>query len=386
MNRIPSRLGRVATIIILAAGASVALGQDVVTIKVQGQGIDKPGAINDALRKAVEQGGKNEIASRTKTKDFALEYDIVLSRASGLVKDYKVLSSRTRDGITTVEIEAQVSKTLIDATWADVAIQLKALGRPKIMVVFTEAVHDLDRPERNREIVQRDSILAARIERKLQKLGFKLVSPNQVKAIEKKQLEKATLEDDMAAIQAIASRYGAAVCLTGVSRATGPQRTTAAGIDLYMWETDATIRAFWTETADMIFTNSKTGIRSGSRVAGPIGGRKALEKTGEKLAEATVYDLLEAWTRGTAGGVGDIIIEVSNIAGVRQAIAIKKALATIQGVEDVTRDGVKGNVRYTVSINMGAEEFLEHLIELSFDGFELDVEDQKMKTIVCKIK
>ena len=71
-----------------------------------------------------------------------------------------------------------------------------------------------------------------------------------------------------------------------------------------------------------------------------------------------------------------MLIEVHDVANVRQAIRIKKALASVSGVEEVSKDGVKGNVRYTVTVNMGAEEFLEHLIELHFYGFELDVEDQ----------
>ena len=43
-------------------------------------------AVKDALRHAIEQGGSQEIASKSKTKDYALEYDVILSRASGLVK------------------------------------------------------------------------------------------------------------------------------------------------------------------------------------------------------------------------------------------------------------------------------------------------------------
>ncbi len=136
--------------IIVASITVGAAAQDVVTVRVRGQGVTEDGAVKDALRKAIEQGGQSEIASRTKTKDFALEYDVVLARAQGLVKNWKKLSSRESQGVVTVEIEAQVSKSLVNATWADVAIQLKQLGRPKIMVIFTEVIHVLDRPERNR--------------------------------------------------------------------------------------------------------------------------------------------------------------------------------------------------------------------------------------------
>jgi len=375
-----------ACLIAVGPAITAVADDDIVTIKVKGQGIDKDAAVKDALRHAIEQGGKNEIASRSQTRDFALEYDVVLARASGLVKDYKVLSEKESAGIVTVQIEAKVSKKLIDATWADVAIVLKQLGRPKIMVIFTEIIHDLERVESNREIIQRSSVLGTQIERKLLKLGFKLVNPGQMKEIDRKKAEAAAMEDDTGALKALASSYGAAIYIKGESRASGPQRTTAAGVNLCMWETDVTIQGFWTETADAIFSNTLVGGRSGSRVAGPPGGRKALEKSGKKLAEASVYDMLEAWSRGTAGGGGDVIIEVHNIANIKQAILIKKALAAISGVEEVIKDGAKGTVKYTVVTNMTAETYVEHMIEMTFDGFELDIEDQKMKTIICKVK
>jgi len=366
--------------------SAVRADDDIVTVKVQGQGIDEDSAIKDGLRKAIEQGGKQEIMSKSQTKDFALEYDVVLARAAGIVKHYDITGKRSSLGVTTVDITAQVSKTLLDATWGEVAILLKQLGRPKIMVVFTEIIHDLDRPEPSREVVQKDSILGTAIERKLLKLGFKLVNPGQMKEIDRKKAEVAAAENDTEALKSLAMNYGAQVYLKGVSRASGPEHTTAAGVNLNMWETDVTIQGFWTETADSIFSNTMTGVRGGSRVTGPIGGRQALEKSGMKLADASVYDLLESWTRGTAGGVGDVILEVSNVADVKQGILIKKALAEIPGIEEVVKDGAKGVVKFTCQTNMNAETLTEHLIEATFQGFELDITDQKARTIVARVK
>jgi hypothetical protein len=359
---------------------------DVVVVKVKGEGIDRAGAVKDALRKAVEAGGKNEIMSKSQTQDFAITYDIVLARATGLVTDYKILSEKESGGTVRIEIEAKVSKKLIDATWGEVAILLKQMGRPKIMIIFTEIIHDLDRPEGSREIVQRDSILGTVIERKLLKLGFKLVNPGQMSEINRKKAEIAAMEDDVATLKQLAADHGAAIYIKGVSRASGPQHTTAAGVKLHMWETDVTIQGFWTETADAIFSNTQVGTRSGSRVAGPPGGRKALEKGGRRLAEQSVYDLLEAWSRGTMGQAGDIIVDVKDVTDIKQALAIKKALESIDGVDEVTRDGLKGSVKFTVATAMSAEEFLEHMVGLTYDGFELEFEDQKMKTIICKVK
>lgn len=363
-----------------------ALADDIVVVKVKGEGLDKDGALKDALRHAIEQGGQNEIASKSQTKDFQLEYDVVLSRASGLVKKHTILSERGGSGTFFIEIEAHVSRSLVDATWADVALELKKLGRPKIMVMGREVVHDLERPEATREIVQRSSIMTTAIERKLIKLGFKLVNPEQSSEIDKKKAEIAAAEDDAGTLRSIASGFGAAIFIKGESRSTGPQKTNTPAGQLNMWESDVTLQCFWTETGDAIFSNTSTGIRGGSRVAGPAGARQTLEKTGQKLADACVYDMLEAWTRGTAGGVGDIIVEVTNVASIKQAIDIKKALAGVKGVEEVNKDGAKGTVKFTVVTAMSAEEYVEHLVEMQFEDFKLEVEDQKMKTIRCKVE
>jgi hypothetical protein len=86
------------------------------------------------------------------------------------------------------------------------------------------------------------------------------------------------------------------------------------------------------------------------------------------------------------GGGGDLIVEVHGVAGAKQAIQIKKALAGVKGVEEVSKEGLKGTVKFTVVTNMNAETFLEHMVEFTFDGFELDFEDQKLKTITCRVK
>lgn len=386
-NQLFIRLGGVALAALALVGvSSPAIADDVAVVKVEGQGIDKDGAVKDALRKAIERGGLNEIASKTQTKDFQLEYDVILARATGIVKDFKILREGESQGIFSVEIEAKVSKSLLDATWADVALELKKLGRPKIMILFREAIHDLERPEGNREIIQNSSQTGTYLERKLLKMGFKLVNPGALKEIERKKAEVASAENDTDTLKALATSYGAAIVIKGDARASGPQKTTTPAGTLNMWESDVTIQAFWTETGDAIFSNAVTSVRGGSRVAGPAGATQTLNKTGEKVANQSIYDLLEAWTRGTAGGVGDIIVEVQGVASVSQAIAIKKALAAVKGVEEVNKEGAKGTVKFTVVTAMSAEEFVEYVVGMEFEDFKWEVEDQKMKTIICKIQ
>lgn len=368
------------------SAAQTAMADDVVVVTVEGQGLDKDGALKDALRKAIERGGQNEIASKSQTRDFQLEYDVILARATGIVKDYEIIRETSGAGIVSVEIKAKVSKSLLDATWADVALELKKLGRPKIMIVFREVIHDLDRPEGTREVVQNNSQTGTYIERKLMKMGFKLVNPGAMKEIERKKAEIAAAENDVDTLKQLAGSFGAAIIIRGDSRASGPQRTKTPAGELNMWESDVTIQGFWAETGDAIFSNAVTSIRGGSRVAGPAGATQTLNKTGEKLADQSIYDLLEAWTRGTAGGVGDVIVEVRNVQHIKQGIEIRKRLAEIKGVDEVTKDGAKGTVKFTVVTSMSAEELVEYLVDFKFEDFEMEIEDQKSKTIICTVQ
>ena len=75
--------------------ASHTLGQDagednLVTVEVTGVGMSEAEAVNDALRKAVEEGAGTFIYSHSETEDFALVRDTVLARSAGFVQSKEV--------------------------------------------------------------------------------------------------------------------------------------------------------------------------------------------------------------------------------------------------------------------------------------------------------
>ena len=82
-----------------------AYGQDVVKVKARGQGVDRDGAVKDALRHAIEKGGQSEIASRSKTKDFALEFD----RFAGCSGPSRSSADRAGEGSSTRSFPISVS-------------------------------------------------------------------------------------------------------------------------------------------------------------------------------------------------------------------------------------------------------------------------------------
>src|SRR5689334_6648075 len=97
----------------LAAGAAgaeertTAIGQAAVVDNDKVRARDK--ALEDAQRKAVEQAVGAMISSETVTANYELVSDKILSKASGYVKNVKILSEGIEDGVYNIKIECDVA-------------------------------------------------------------------------------------------------------------------------------------------------------------------------------------------------------------------------------------------------------------------------------------
>ena len=364
-------------------------GDDVVTIVVkQVEGLDCDDATRRALRRAIEQAGEVDVFSKSEVENFQLIRDTVISRAVGKITDYKVLSKQEGVGGTcVVTVEANVSKKLLDATWGEVEILLKQLGRPKIMVFFAERIYDLATPEgRRKGILDTDSQFQVMIEQKLAEAGFDLVAKEQIDAIKKTKAAEASAKNDVAIMQAIAADYGAHMFIAGKANTTGPQvKTVYGGVTMYMWETDVTLRGYWAETAQLLFAAGTPDgwRRGGSRVDGRPGAKQALQNTAKNLANLCVAKLLETWTRQAVSG-GQIVLEVHNVS-FKQMMAIQKALKKVKDITELNRDFKKPLVKFRIKADISAEKLAEIVAEMSFEGFNLEIEDQKFNTITCSV-
>ena len=372
----------------LLAAAPPAQADDVRTVTVKNvEGLDCDDAVKRALRQAIEQAGKVDVFSKSETENFQLMKDTVLARAVGKVTDYKVLSKQEGVGGTcVVSLEAKVSKELLDATWGEVEILLQQMGRPKIMVFFAERIFDLKTPEGRRNgILDTDSQFQVMIEQKLADIGFELVAKEQVEAIKKAKAAEAAAKDDVGVMQAIAADYGAHLFIAGKANTTGPQDKEAFGTMLHMWETDVTLRAYWTETAGLLFAagTPEGWRRGGSRVDGRPGAKQALQNTAKNMAELCVEKLLETWTRQAVGG-GEIILEVHNCQ-FKQALAVQKQIEKIEDVQEVRREFKKPLAKLRIKAKISAEKLVELVAEMEFEDFALEIEDQRLNTITCKI-
>ena len=375
----------VAVAAVLAASISTGSAQkprrinaNLVEVTVTGQGMSKQEALNDAKRKAVEQGAGAEIFSKTKVKDFALVKDTILTRAAGFVQSVTILKTeKSEDDVFMVRIQAQVSIKGIQKMWGAVTMLLEEKGHPKIMVFIDEKMG----PQ-----VVANSTVQTRIENVLLKSGFRLVDRNQVKAIQGVDLAAAAVEDKPAKIQAIAKRFGAQLFIVGKAYAVrGDNSRAIPGVRLFAYEAEANIRCFRTDTGQLLSSIPSTpgpGTRGVQRVP-RLAAKQALDGVGKQVVPKVRFDILRFW-QDALSGRGEVILEVT---GMKFAgyVRLKKALRNFKGIKSLNSAATTYHnkvARISLNAGMSADALAERMAE----KLEAMIEIEDMSANVIKAK
>ena len=365
----------------LVIGLTVqAAAQDagVVEVTVTGEGLSEDSARNDALREALEQGGGVEISSHSQAENFQLIRDTIYARADGLVTDYKVLEQGdAAGGVKFCRIKAMVSKSAIASTWGEVQNVLDQVGRPGIAIYILERIDGL---------VQDSSILESQIENRLLKAGFNIYAGQQIRAIAEKESGDAASEGNVAKMQAIAKDFGTQIFITGTAQANAAGVKEVAGEATAMYNGDGMIKMYYTDTAQMLASESLANWRGGARgfhTVSPQAGKKALENAGQELVERCYQSVMKQWaTRISAGG--ELTLEVEGMT-LADAIKLKKKLQEISPdkIKNVNHAMTKGIATFRIKAQMTAEELAEHLVGGDFASI-IEIVDLKTNRIQAK--
>jgi hypothetical protein len=340
--------------------------------------VDKEGATKAALRAALERGGKGEIFSETKVENFQLMHDTILSRALGLVTDFKVLEEKQIVGGTwKIKIKAQVSKSLLKENWAAIQNLLNQIGRPKIMVSILEKIDG--KPEEQ-------SILETKIEERLLKSGFDLVARTAVEATKRKELDDAVANNNVAKMQALAKDNEAHIFIVGTASANPAGVEETYGVKIAFYNCDVQLKAYYTDSAKLLVSKGIPVTRGGAqghKEFSPQAGKMALDFAGQMVVNDIYAQIMEQWATQITGG-GELILEIEG-ANFKVANGVKKAIAEIKGVNSVNMKLTKGIASFHINAKMSAQELAEKLSEGEFEKM-IEIQDLKLNRIQGKVK
>lgn len=362
----------------VAWACAPAVAQDIVEVTVTGEGMTEDGARNDALRRALEQGGRVEISSHSQVENFQLIRDTIYARAEGIVSDYQIIDKGAgAGGVKYCKIKAKVNKSAIATSWGEVQNVLDQIGRPGVAIYIKERIDG---------VIQDSSILESQLENKLLAAGFKVYAGQQLRSIAEKESADAAAEDNIAKVQAIAKDYGTQIFITGTAQANSAGTSEVAGTKLTMYNGDAAIKMFYTDTAELLASESLGNWRGGARgfhTISPQAGKKALENAGQELIERCYKSVMEHWARQISTG-SEITLEIE---GVRFAdmLRIKKAIKAIDPdlIKKVNSSLTKGIATIRIKAKMTGEELAGILGEEPFASM-FEIVDAKTNRIQAK--
>ena len=349
---------------------------DVVEVEVEGEGLTKDEALRAALRAALERGGRTEIFSQTNVENFQVLHDTIIARAQGLVKDYRVLhEAQQLDQSWKFRIRAKVSKSVLAATWAELQNVLNQIGRPKVLVWIHERIDDKPQDE---------SILEHAIEERLLKSGFDLVARRAIDTIKQKELADATARNNVAKLQAIAKDFDAHIFIAGTANANHAQISNAYGVSLVMYNCDAEVKAYYTDTGKLLASKGITNRRGGARGVtqySPQAGRQALQNASAELINSIYEQVMEQWATALGAG-GEIVLEVEGMT-FAPANRLRKAIAEMEKIQHVNMDLTGGLARFRINGKLTAQDLAERLSEGEFEKL-LEIIDLKPNRIQAR--
>lgn len=361
------------------ADAEPTFAQEFAEVTVSGEGISKDAAKKDAMRKAMEEGGKVEISSHSQAENFVLIRDSIFARAEGFITEHKVLQEAEGAGGTFIcKIWAKVSRSAIATSWGEVQNLLDQIGRPGVAIFIKETIDNQ---------VQDSSILESKLEERLLKAGFDVYNGAQLKAIAEKESADALAEDNIAKLQGIAKSFSTQIFITGHANANAAGVANLGGQEVAMYNGDAVAKMYYTDTGKLLASESIPNWRGGARgifTHSPQAGKKALENSGVDLIEKIYATVMQQWcTQITAGG--EVRLEIEGIS-MGDAIKLKKKLALIPGVQTINGPQLdKGIATFRIVAKMTAEQMVEHLVEGEFEQM-IDIVDAKLNRIQAKKK
>lgn len=306
-------------------------------------------ALNDALRKAVEQGVGAFVSAQLTVEQQRLVEERIYTESKGYIQGYKVVREGSKDGLYEVEVSAAVKMGKLSGDLESIGLLIRKKQNPRVMVVVYSR-ETITSPmgvemEGNRNVENQ-------IESAFLQKGFQLVDAGQVSR--KQELEGLLLQGDPTRAGKMARDFGAEVLVEGEVRRTFVDRRQVYGQTIRFFSNEVRVKALETDTAKVLYSGYKTRPPSGAGAFLPLE-----EATGELIDEMTA-GILEQW-RKDVFQAASYHIEAANIS-FSDLSKFKDSLRTIRGVTDLqVRSFQSGHASIEVRYQGPAQELAEKI-------------------------
>jgi hypothetical protein len=306
-------------------------------------------AVNDALRKAVEQGVGTFVTAELTVEQQKLVEERIFTESKGYIQSYKVVREGSKDDLYEVEVSALVKMGKLSGDLESIGLLIRKKENPRVMVVAYSRETNTSplgvELEGNRNVENQ-------IESALLQKGFQLVDAGQVNR--KKQLEGLLLKGDPTRAGKMARDFGAEVLVEAEVRRTFAGERQVYGRNIRFFSNEVRVKALETDTAKILYSGYKTRPASGAEAFLP------LEEATSELIDEMTAGILEQW-RKDVFQAGSYQIEVAGIS-FNDLSKFKDGLKKIRGVNAVqVRSFQSGHASLEVKYQGSAQELAERI-------------------------
>jgi len=354
---------------------SPAYSQQITTITVEGIGaivkgdlaIAKDNALNDALRKAVEQAVGTLVQAQTLVDKYQLISDEIYTKSQGYIKKYAIISERPdiNQGILRINIQADVSIGDIRNDLNAIGLLIERKGKPRMMVIIDEKIGSAESGY-STNLSESETVIIQKFTEK----GFNFVDEATVKKNIKRNMALQAIAGDDSAAASIGLEHGAEVVIIGsaVAKLAGKG---IAGTEMKSIHASITVRAVRADTGEIISSASEKGATA--HLDETAGGALAIRKAGEKLASSLIDQIIAKWS-GEVGGQTTVQLTVSGI----DFVSLNKFKTIIQsqvrGVLKLNqRSFTAGVAVIDVETKTNAQSMAEELAMKNFETFKVEI-------------
>lgn len=349
------------------AWAEMMTAEGVVAVTGENMAIFREKAIDDALRRAVEQAVGTMISSDTMTNNFQVVHDKILAQTSGYVKNYQIIKEGRVGQEFRVTVMADVGRDNLQRTLDALGLLHELKEKPKVMVLIEEKVGGLYGTTAWEDVGQAESTIMER----LMAAGFNVVDPAQVRANIPRNKALRLLEGDQKAAAAAGIQYGAQVVITGraFSKNAGGK---LLGTNMQSIQATLQARVIRSDDGRVISSRSEQGTKA--HIDEMQGGALAIREAGEKLSDVLINDILGSWKKEVYGRAQEITLVISGLVSYRHLSAVKKFLESdLQGVKAVhQRSFTQGTAELMLDYGGKTSFVADELANKRFTGFRLE--------------
>ncbi len=342
-------------------------------------------ALDDALRKAVEQAVGTMISSETITENYQLISDRIYSKAEGYVSKYRILDEKEEDGVFIVQVRAQVATGAVQSDLESLHLLLERKEMPRMLALVAEQNIGLEKPAYwwGGALLSEDMrVVEGTLMEIMRAKGFTFIDPETLRGKKKVSMPVAVLSDKQA--RRVASTTDAEVILVGkaVARDIGQ---TWEGTRMRSANAEVQVRAINTSNGEVIAVASDEATVP--HVSATTAGKQALKKASEKVAAKLIDQIAAKWVAETSSAAS-IRVTVTGVKNSRMLKKLEEVLSNeVRGVKSVRqRSFSAGSAVMDVMLAGKSRDLAAELEAKDFGGvFKLEVESIAPSALKLKL-